>query len=746
MAATPMGEFGKVLLNTPQRGWPTVGKSGSMAGVTVEREGEFWPTRVAMLAELARVDALAVVLRPNGAAFVTYAAHNVSPGSSWSSATETSLLVVALDGSSVDGGVKIPLTDGRVAVAMRALPVVWNEHRIGALVGLQVNGPFDADTKTLERVAALIALELVEENTFWRIQRAAAELEARTKASSELQGIVRAERDPDAILERATSGLARVFGADGVSIMLVADDRLSVRSAIGLSDDARRETKRVGEGISGFVAQSGQALLLVGPVNGDRPFHGNDPTITDSMIAPLRNGDRTIGVVNVKHCGSGERFGAADLDALTAIGADIAATLSFVEAVSRSEDDRTQAIALYELSRLGSADADPEQELETAVAMLADVMHHDVVGLWIRDADGRAHRRASRGYGPDAAAEIAADAFDGAFARAIAGERVVAARIAPDAPIPAWAASAATEYVVAAVSAQGVVIGALVLGRAGAPYPEAEADFAATAAEYLFDLAHTPESMDEKQATAGERKRIAQELHDGLAQELTGVVLSLEGAQRAFERNPQLLGQQLAKATRDARATLADVRQYMGALRQDTAAGLGLPTTVARLIDDLRRQSGLAVDMQELGTERELSPDLERAVIRIVGEALRNVAQHAAAKSVTVTLNYGADAVIVTIADDGLGFDARTTGPIAESHGHFGLLGMRERAEAVGGTLALESAPGAGTMIIATVPYQASRAIAPRDDAPTAAPETATEAVPEAAPTRRGFVAWLFGE
>ena len=714
--------------------------------MSVEREGEFWPTRIAMLSELAHADGLAVVLRPHGASFVTYAAHNVSPGSTWSSATETSLLVVALDGASVEGGVKIPLTDGRVAVAMRALPVVWNEHRIGALVALRVSGPFDADTTTLERVAALIALELVEENTFWRIQRAAAELEARTKASSELQGIVRAERDPDAILERATSGLVRVFGADGVSIMLIADDRLSVRSAIGLSDEARRETKRVGEGISGFVAQTGQALLLVGSVNGDQPFHGSDPTISDAMIAPLRNGDRTIGVVNVKHCGSGERFGAADLDALTAIGADIAATLSFVEAVSRSEDDRKQAIALYELSRLGAADADPEQELETAVAMLADVMHHDVVGLWICDPDGQARRRASRGYGPDAATEIAAEAFDGAFAQALSGERVVVARCAPDQATPAWAAPAATEYVVAAVSAQRVTIGALVLGRAGAPYPEAEADFAATAAEYLFDLAHTPEGgMDEKQATAGERKRIAQELHDGLAQELTGVVLSLEGAQRAFERNPQLLGQQLAKATRDARATLSDVRQYMGALRQTTSGGLGLPTTVARLIDDLRRQNGLSVDMREVGSERDLAPELERAIVRIVGEALRNVAQHAQAKSATVTLDYGADAVVVTIADDGLGFDAQTTGPIAESHGHFGLLGMRERAEAVGGTLAFESAPGTGTRVIATVPYQASGAVTHTDAEPTVTPEPETVTAAGAAPTRRGFISWLFG-
>ncbi len=702
----------------------------------MEREGEFWPTRIAMLAELAHADALAVVLRPHGDPFVTYAAHNVGGPAAWNGPSATALLAGAFDGMAAVGTVDVPLADGRVAIAMRALPVAWRDHRIGVLAALRVSEPFsDTDAVNLARLAGLVALELVEENTFWRIQRAAAELEARTKASSELQEIVRAERDPDTLLANATTGLARVFAADGVSIMLLEDDMLSVRSAVGLSDAGRLERKRVGEGISGFVARSGQAMLLHGPVNGDHPFHGNDPSITDAMIAPLRNGDHTIGVVNVKQRGAAERFDTTDLDALTAIGADIAATLSFVDAVSRAEEDRKQAIALYELSRLGTLGAEPQEELEIAVAMLADVMHHDVVGLWIRDDQGAAHRRASRGYDAAAASVIPADSFDDGLARVLAGERSVHVQCPVGAAGgPVWAAGLATEYVLAPVSAQGTVIGALVLGR-GTPYAQAEADFAGTAAEYLFELAHAPSSdVVGEQATAGERKRIAQELHDGLAQELTGVVLSLEGAQRAFERNPQVLGQQLAKATRDARATLADVRQYMGALRQSTSGGLGLPTTVARLIDDLRRQSGLPVDMQELGSERDLAADVQRAVIRICGEALRNVAQHANAKSATVTLNYGTSSVVVMIADDGAGFDAAHVTETAESNGHFGLVGMRERAEAVGGTLELRGAPGTGTTVIATIPYEPSGVIVPSKADPAPVP-----------PAQRGILAKLFG-
>jgi signal transduction histidine kinase len=680
--------------------------------LTVEREGEFWPTRIAMLAELAHADALAIVLRPRDETFVTYAAHNVSAQSAWSGAAQASLLAAALGGGAGDGAVSVPLLDGRVAVAMRALPVAWREHRIGALAALRVGGPFsDEESVNLGRLASLVALELVEENTFWRMQRAAAELEARTKASTELQEIVRAERDPDTLLESATSGLARVFGADGVSIMLVDNGVLSIRSSVGLSDEAKRDRKRLGEGISGFVAKSGQPLLLRGEV-GDERFSGNDPSIGDALVAPLRNGDHIIGVVSVKRVASSEHYDAADLDALSAIGVDIAATLSFVGAVARAEEDRKQAIALYELSRLGTLGGEPQQELETAVAMLADVMHHEVVGLWVLTADGSAERRAFRGYDATAALVIPAAARGGPFSEALEQQHPARAHCASDDPeAPAWSATGATEYVLAPVSMQGKTIGVLVLGRNGEPYTQAEGDFAATAAEYLFELARsTDASSVEEQATAGERKRIAQELHDGLAQELTGVVLSLEGAQRAFERNPQLLGQQLAKATRDARATLADVRQYMGALRQSAPGGLGLPTTVARLIDDLKRQTGLAVEMQELGREHDLEADLQRAVVRIVGEALRNVAQHAGAQHATVTLSYSDTDVVVTVADDGAGFDLPAMSASAEANGHFGLIGMRERAEAVAGRLLVTSAPGSGTTVEATIPYEASRA------------------------------------
>src|SRR2546425_1273700 len=260
----------------------------------------------------------------------------------------------------------------------------------------------------------------------------------------------------------------------------------------------------------------------------------------------------------------------------------------------------------------------------------------------------------------------------------------------------------------AASDLESAVAGVLVLGRATVPYEAGDADFAATIGEYFGGmLAKSATTTLVDRTAATERRRIAQELHDGLAQELTGVVLALEGCQRALERDPSLLGPQLAKAARDARATLSDVRQYMAALRQtEEAGGLNLPVTIARLVDDLRRQSGLHVDFEDTGEGHELEPFVERAVIRIVGEALRNVGSHSGARNAKVHLRYDDEQIVVTVDDDGKGFESAEL-DTAEGRGHYGIVGMRERAEGVGGELVVRSEPGRGTVVRASIPYRA---------------------------------------
>ncbi len=660
------------------------------------------------LAKVARADAIAVVVNMKGEGYVTYVAYNLPTETKWSVGLPSAMLAKAMAERASDqttSGVTLVLSDGRVADTLAVAPVVWKDQVVGGLAAMLVGRSFaPEDLGGLSRVGDLIGLELAEANALWRAQRQQQDAEAKLKASRDLQAIIRKERDPDQLLERATAQLADVFGADGVSIMLAdAQGELSVRTSRGLSDAAKLDRKRIGEGISGTVAQTGRSMLLSGQVQG-----GSDPTASESMIAPLRSNGRTLGVVNVKHRASQERYGQVQVDSLTQAAAEIAAAYLTAGEFQRAEEDRHQALVLYELSRFATLGNDPHNDLESAVAMLADNLRHDAVGVWAAE-EHHLHLRAATGYGDVIPSDISTSGTDTVLAQVLRERRTATAQYGMAEDRPDWAAPSSTHFLLAPIGGAqtGVVLGVLVLGRATTPYTTAEADFVATLGEYLSGMLQKSASTDLVQRTASnERRRISQELHDGVAQELTGVVLALEGCQRALDRDPGALGPQLAKAARDARATLSDVRQYMAALRQtEDSGGLNLPVTVARLADDLRRQSGVAVDFEETGAERQLEPFVERAVIRIIGEGLRNVGQHSGASNAKVILRYDDEQVVATIEDDGKGFESNEL-PTAEERGHYGIVGMRERAEGVGGQLVVRSEPGRGTIVRATIPYR----------------------------------------
>src|SRR5438067_641996 len=508
---------------------------------------------MAYLAKLARADAIAVILNLKGEGYATYVAHNLPTETKWSQGMPAAMLAKAMSERSTEqatSGVALPLSDGRLADTLAVSPVIWKDQVVGGLAAMLAGRAFSAeDLASLGRVGDLIGLELAEANALWRAQRQGQDAEAKLKASRDLQAIIRKERDPDQLLEHATAQLADVFGADGVSIMLAdAHGELSVRSSRGLSDVAKLDRKRIGEGISGTVAQTGRSMLLSGQVQG-----GSDPTASESMIAPLRSNGRTLGVVSVKHRAQQERYGQMQVDSLTQAAAEIASALVTAEEFQRAEEDRRQALVLYELSRFATLGIDPHNDLESAVAMLADNLRHDAVGVWAAE-EHHLHLRAATGYGDITPADISTSGTDTVLAQVLRERRTATAQYGMAEDRPDWAAPSSTHFLLAPIggSQTGVVLGVLVLGRATTPCTSAEADFVSTLGEYLSGMLQKSASTDLVQRTASnERRRISQELHDGVAQELTGVVLALEGCQRALDRDPAALGPQLAKAARD---------------------------------------------------------------------------------------------------------------------------------------------------------------------------------------------------
>jgi signal transduction histidine kinase len=207
-----------------------------------------------------------------------------------------------------------------------------------------------------------------------------------------------------------------------------------------------------------------------------------------------------------------------------------------------------------------------------------------------------------------------------------------------------------------------------------------------------------------------ERQRMAREIHDTLAQGLTGIISQLRAAEHVGD-DPPRWHRHVAAATKLARQSLAEARRSVHALRPEPLRSAQLSEAVAGVAERWSVLHEIPVQVSTTGSARPIRPEAEAALLRIAQEALANVAKHAKATRVGVTLSYLENETALDVRDDGLGFDlARldtTADGLRADRGGFGLIAMRQRIESVSGTLEVESEPGTGTGISARVPAQA---------------------------------------
>jgi len=203
-----------------------------------------------------------------------------------------------------------------------------------------------------------------------------------------------------------------------------------------------------------------------------------------------------------------------------------------------------------------------------------------------------------------------------------------------------------------------------------------------------------------------ERERIARELHDGLGQALTAIKLDLAAAARTVQPDAAATRDHLIKAQRMADESIDELRRLAFDLRPAALDHLGL---VAALESYARgfRDRGAAVTVEADEFEPRLPFEVETALYRICQEALTNIAKHAQARHAVVRLGREEDRVVLTVADDGVGFDSSSvTQPDGTLKG-IGLLSMERRTEELGGQFGIESASGQGTTVTVTVPLKA---------------------------------------
>lgn len=204
----------------------------------------------------------------------------------------------------------------------------------------------------------------------------------------------------------------------------------------------------------------------------------------------------------------------------------------------------------------------------------------------------------------------------------------------------------------------------------------------------------------EKLAMDQERSRIAREIHDSLGHSLTALNIQIESALKLSERDPTKSRRFLQSAKRLGTQSLQDVRQSVATLRQDPLAGKTLEKAVTQLLQDLSQDQLIRI-AQDIHIPQPLPADLKIILYRIVQEGLTNAVKHAEASSIHLSLISSTDSVMLTIDDDGKGFD-----PDSASTG-FGLQSMRDRVQAAGGTIRLTSQINKGTRIQAHLPIKA---------------------------------------
>ncbi|MEW6636556.1 MAG: GAF domain-containing sensor histidine kinase [Actinomycetota bacterium] len=198
-----------------------------------------------------------------------------------------------------------------------------------------------------------------------------------------------------------------------------------------------------------------------------------------------------------------------------------------------------------------------------------------------------------------------------------------------------------------------------------------------------------------------ERNRLAREIHDTIAQGLTAAALQLESADALLDADREKARTAIERALSLTRSNLEEARRSVLDLRAAPLEGRPLAKALRSLVDRWETETGVTARLLSVNAARPLPPGVEVALYRICQEALNNVARHADAGRATVRLVATPERVSLAVEDDGRGFD-----PSRVPEGRHGLLGMRERAEALGGTLAVRSAPGRGTKVEAAAPLE----------------------------------------
>lgn len=667
---------------------------------------------------------LVLMCDEDGAMLRAVAAHGL-PGSRWRD------VALASDEQSVGQ----PLREGRaVALAefasnanaalplrkqfpeMRSLvavPLRAQGRVIGALAALQrqAGACAEEDVQVLYRLAdqAASAIEHV------RLHEEAEVHAERIAALNEITKAVVATFDPERLFRSLATQIKRLIKHDRLSVALL-DESSQLLEVFTLSADGKATVgkgtqSRIGDSAFGWVLSNGRALIRR-DLERETSFPWDGLLLAWSMHSdisvPLSTRGRALGALSLASQQIGQ-YSERDIELLQQVASQVAVATESARLYQQTATDLRKLNGLREVIESFSGELELESLLRKIIVAATELVQADNGSVALVDDSDRTARLKALYNLPrgQLGREVAPGA--GLLGQVLATRQPVLWHKFGDQP---RAGVSGEENMPACLAVpiwwQGQLIGTFAIGsreparRFGARDSETLQLLAKHAAIAIANAKLYQKSKE--LAVTEERNRLARDMHDTLAQSLTGIVLQLETITDLMQNRPEEARQELQEARTLARRSLEEVRQSVWNLHPPLLESVSLEQAIEREMRSLARQANLATHFTVKGEVRALPAEIETALFRIAQEALSNVRKHAAAKAIQGTLQFGEQEVSLAVEDDGLGLG----GPDASAAlaRGFGLTSMRERARLLGGDLRVESARGRGTRLIATIPYQ----------------------------------------
>lgn len=636
-----------------------------------------------------------------------------------------------------------------------AVPMRIKEQVVG-IIHLASRHPdaFTArDEQLLSAIGRQIAVAIENAGLYAETKQRALQLETAGQVGRQVTSIL----DVDQLLEQVTDLIRESFSYYHVHIFLVdeAQNEVVLHEASGPAASAIKETGlrlQIGrEGIIGQAAATGRPLVT-NDVSQEPCYYAHElvPETQAELAVPLQVGQQVVGVLDVQSdaCGA---FDETDMKTLQILGDQIAIAMENARHFKETRRRFQAMTALHETSLDIVSHLDSQQVLQAILRRAADLLEAQGGSLGVYEPEANLVRKIALHNLPSK--------YQGAMLPL--GEGVAGVVVETGEPLIVndyleWEEHSET-FVDSPYDAvigvplrwQGEIIGCLdVLDRGERrPFVEEDiwllssfADLASIAiknAELYSEVKALSEELEQRVArrTAQlaeaqtelaqkadqlqallsktidlqekERARIARDMHDGTTQLILGALYATQAAREGLDSNLSAAQEHMAMVQQFLQRIEGEIRQTIHDLRPPILDAKGIVPALKQYVDHYEDLTETPCALRVTGSPVRLSDEAEVAIYRIVQEALQNVAAHAEASTVSVGVRFDSETVRVTVADDGCGFDLAEISHRGE--GHFGLIGMRERAGNVGAELQVHSEPGQGTRLELHVPILEKR-------------------------------------